>query len=200
MHAVVVPAPRPPRSPARLADLGLEPAELRELSQQGFVAKEQRGRCQLFKLRFRCGGKQRARYLGTNAAAAAAISNEVLRLQRRWLRRVEEKLWCRAQQLRRLGRKQLAAPLAALGYHYHGMFVRRYRDGGHGDCYPGVARLVPLGPASRRRNAGGRVRRSASLARSAARRRERSDRSPSASACSRQTIRSISHSRLPAGV
>ena len=60
-----------------MAKLGLAPGEIKALATQGFVARERRGGRIYWKLRFRVGGRQRVRYLGSDATKAAAIRAEL---------------------------------------------------------------------------------------------------------------------------
>jgi hypothetical protein len=90
------------------------------------VAREQRGRCTLYKLRFRVAGRQRVRYLGTDAAAAAAIARELAGLHvQRWLARRGRCLRRQARRLLRQARHRLGPLLLARGYRFHGLTIRR---------------------------------------------------------------------------
>jgi hypothetical protein len=97
------------------------------------VSSEQRGRCRIYKLRYRSNGKQCVRYLGSDAAVAAALQSDLEQLQgRRRCRRHEAALRHQARRLWQRA-KALAPSLAEHGLHFHGRTVRQYRDGRFGD-------------------------------------------------------------------
>jgi hypothetical protein len=96
------------------------------------VSSEQRGGCRIYKLRYRLGGRQCVRYLGSDAAAAAALQSDLEQMQGRRRRRHEAALRHQARRLRQRA-KALAPLLAEHGFHFHGRAVRHYRDGRFGD-------------------------------------------------------------------
>lgn len=112
-----------------LAGLGLDADELAELRSQGFVCGERRGRARtIYKLRFRCGGRQRVRCLGGNAESAEPVRRALADLQAAG--RLVRELGRLARPLGRSlrgARAALAPLLLARGYHFHGRAVRRVR-------------------------------------------------------------------------
>jgi len=71
------------RSNAVFEGLGLTSAEVAAVARQGFVSAERRKRSMtVYKLRYRIAGRQRACYLGTDAAFAALIKTALARHQR----------------------------------------------------------------------------------------------------------------------
>ena len=71
------PVNRDQQAPAGLAGLKLGARELRALRRQGFVARERRGGGWVYRLRFRVGGRQTTRYVGTDAAKAAEVQQSL---------------------------------------------------------------------------------------------------------------------------
>jgi hypothetical protein len=111
-----------------LAGLGAEDYEA--LARQGFVAAERRPgaggpRGPSYKLRWRRGGRQRARYLGRDPGRAAAVGAALADLQRagRAARRAARVLREAARWLRR-ARRALGPPLAGRGLRLHGYAAR----------------------------------------------------------------------------
>lgn len=110
-----------------LASLGLSPTERKDLTQQGFVSEEQRGRRKYHKLRFRSEGRQVVRYIG-NAQRAARVRAELEMLQQP--SKAQRELKARVQQAGKLLResKQALEPvLEAYGFRFHGYAIRRPR-------------------------------------------------------------------------
>jgi hypothetical protein len=112
-----------------LARLEFNAAELAALRRQGFVAREIRGkRTSVFKLRFRFGGRQRVRYLGTDADEAERIQNELNELQGG--RRADlalGRLSRSAAQLLRDSKLRLEPWVQRAGLRFHGRAIRRPR-------------------------------------------------------------------------
>ena len=108
-----------------LAALRLTPDELEELSRQGFVCEERRGKRKYYKLRFRSDGKQIVRYLG-DAERAATIEKELSILQNEStvLRNLDAKMKIASKMLREA--KTLMEPvLNANGFVFHGFAIRQ---------------------------------------------------------------------------
>ena len=113
-----------------LERIGLTAQEIATLRQQGSVCVETRGRnSSIYKLRFRMDGFQRMRYLGTDAAFAAAVREEL-----KSLRRVQDSakklrsLKRDAHKLLRQSKSRSIDALEPMGYAFHGFDIRRRRD------------------------------------------------------------------------
>jgi hypothetical protein len=107
----------------------LGPDDLRALAAQGFVSADRRANGKTtFKLRWRRGGRQQVRYLGSDPAAAAVVREFVARLQApgRAERRALALLAEAARRLR-AAKKLLAPRAAAAGRPLHGYTPRRRR-------------------------------------------------------------------------
>jgi hypothetical protein len=115
--------------PEVIPALGLSEEELAALAGQGFVsAAARRGGTVYYKLRFRCGGKQRVRCLGTDAALAARVRQELLQRQRRsGLDRELARQSRAARSLLRQLKARLDAYLQQEGFRFHGRAVRQRR-------------------------------------------------------------------------
>src|SRR5262245_35691495 len=110
-----------------LGGLGLKDYHLKELSRQGFLATDKRGRRTYVKLRFRCDGRQIVRYVGS-AELAQAVSEELAVLQRdHQLQRHLDDLGRAAAQSLRIAKQKVAPLLAAEGFHFHGHAIRKSR-------------------------------------------------------------------------
>ena len=115
--------------PLALVRLGLEAIELETLRHQGFVSRERRGRCWLYKLRFRVGRRQVTRYVGTDARSAAEVEEGLVEWQAK--RRLDLEL---GRLVRQAGhelcrvKRQLTEPMAGRGLGFHGLAVRRARN------------------------------------------------------------------------
>jgi hypothetical protein len=99
------------------------------LARQGFVCREERGCGRArYKLRFRCGGKQRVKYLSHDPDVAERVRKELEGLQAssRLGRRLGQ-LSREAKQVLRSQKSQLRALLEQTGYHFHGLAIRRRR-------------------------------------------------------------------------
>jgi hypothetical protein len=126
-------------APGALAELGLRPADLDALAKRGFVAADSRPsragppRGPYYKLRWREGGRQRVRYLGTDPARAEAVRDALAELHRpARLARGLARLLAEARQRLRRVRRALQPHLAARGLRLHGYAARRAsarRDG-----------------------------------------------------------------------
>jgi hypothetical protein len=112
---------------SRLARLRLNAEELAALRKQGFVSADHRGRARVcYKLRFRHAGRQHVRCLGSDPAVAARVRLELAELQAS--ARLGRELGRRTQEARRAlrGVKSSLEPLlAAAGYGFHGLAIRR---------------------------------------------------------------------------
>jgi hypothetical protein len=110
-----------------LPQLRLAPEHFEALRRQGFVARE-RGRAgrDRYKLRFRCGGRQIVRYLGSDPAVAERLHSELARCQaaHRQLRQLR-RLCRQAQRLLRETQSLLSPGLEQRGYRFHGRQIRR---------------------------------------------------------------------------
>lgn len=98
------------------------------LAQQGFVAKEPRGNRMRYKLRFRVGGEQRVRCLGSDPARAEQVRLAVESLQAP--RQQQLALGAACKDTRRAVRaslRVLGPLLESAGYHLHGTAVRKVR-------------------------------------------------------------------------
>jgi hypothetical protein len=110
-----------------LKQLGLSADEIDALTHQGFVQCERRGGGrEYFKLRFRWQGRQRVCCLGTDRGIAKTIKNELIVLQRvHQLCRKAIRLAERGRRLLRSVKVETSQPLAAAGFKYHGLEIRR---------------------------------------------------------------------------
>lgn len=112
-----------------LTRLRLDDEQLAALKCQGFVARERRGNgYYVYKLRFRQKGRQKVRYVGTDAALADRVRRELQILQaavqrRRRLRRFSRE----ARSLLRTAKGRLSASLEPCGFAFHGLAIRRKR-------------------------------------------------------------------------
>jgi len=111
-------------------ELGLTPEELDSLRRQGFVASERRGpACIVFKLRFRMGGRQVVRYLGTDRDWADTVRRALSAWQspqhaQRLLRQTERD----SRRLLRSVKLRLIQAVEAAGLKFHGRQIRRPRQ------------------------------------------------------------------------
>jgi hypothetical protein len=111
--------------PANLAALALAPEDLESLRKQGSVCREYRRGRSIYKLRFRRGGRQVARYLGTDPFTAAAIAGELHAWQSERRQFLElRRLDAQARRLLRETKHRLEQDLLSLGYHFHGLEIR----------------------------------------------------------------------------
>lgn len=111
-----------------LATLRLTEDDLAELSQQGFICREERGHRVLFKLRFRRAQRQVVRYIG-DAGLAAAIQFELAHLQADRHRQLElERLAKCARRMVRDTKQELEPIVEAANLRFHGLALRRPRQ------------------------------------------------------------------------
>ncbi len=114
-----------------LAKLGLNASDLAAVARQGFVSRERRSEDSVvYKLRFRLEGRQRVCYAGATDEAAQRARQAVAELQAE--RRIEldiGRFHRETAQLLRDSKRQLAGPLAAAGFRFHGRAIRRPRRG-----------------------------------------------------------------------
>jgi len=111
--------------------LGLTAEDLAALARQGSIHGEYRRGCgPYYKLRFRrADGRQAVRYLGNDPLLVEALREEL-----RGLRRPREQqtklsnLTKDARRLMRRSKQQLTDELHAVGYHFHGLTIRKYRS------------------------------------------------------------------------
>lgn len=109
-----------------LAKLGLTEAELQALATQGSVHPERRSPNRMYyKLWYRVNGRQKTRYLGTDADFADQVAAELMELQteRRMQKRLGQ-LTRSARQLLRTTKKQLEPQLEEAGFKFHGNEIR----------------------------------------------------------------------------
>jgi len=117
--------------PDVLAVLRLSREDYEALTRQGFVAPEYRGKpgCQSgphYKLRWRCGGRQRVLNLGRDPERARLVREALAELQRPGrLARLAAKLLREASRRLREVKGVLEPCLAAQGLHLHGYATRR---------------------------------------------------------------------------
>ena len=114
-----------------LARLALSDEQRQALRQGGFVALERRGPGkQVVKLRFRCGGRQHVRYLGTTHEVGEQARRELDRLQAdRQLAREFRRPAREARRALRAAKRVTAPLLRQLGLAYHGFAIRRPHRG-----------------------------------------------------------------------
>jgi hypothetical protein len=115
--------------PTALLDLGLRGEELHALRSGGWVRSTLRGRCsQVYELVYRLNGRQRRRYLGTDAARANTIRAALNDWQRsRTSRLVLQRAVRDAGDQLRATKNRLTEPLLGAGYHFHGRTIRKFR-------------------------------------------------------------------------
>jgi hypothetical protein len=83
----------------------------------------------VYKLRYRCAGRQRACYLGTDAAFAAEIKTALARHQRAHRLNAELRVLAREARRRlRLAKQKLVPDIEQAGFRFHGYAVRRPRS------------------------------------------------------------------------
>lgn len=115
--------------PVVLAKLKLGTKEVRALRHQGFVSRERRGRCWVYRLRFRVDGRQVTRYVGTDAVKAAVVQQGLAEWQaKRHLDLELGRLAKEAGRELRRAKQQLTEQLAKRGLGFHGLGVRRTRS------------------------------------------------------------------------
>jgi len=118
---------RPASYPA-LAALQLSNADLDALARQGFIAAERRGENRYYRLRFRRGGRQQTRYIGS-LDRAQAVQAELDSLQSEvQLQRRLAALGRDAARSLRDAKRQLQPLLEGRGFHFHGQAIRKYRE------------------------------------------------------------------------
>lgn len=112
-----------------LRALGLGPDEAAALRRQGFVSSETRdGGKFVFKLRFRLGGRQRVKHVGTDRAQARRLQQTLERLQQDRRRTLAlGRLNREAAKLLRDTKRRVEPLLNLAGYRFHGRAIRRPR-------------------------------------------------------------------------
>ncbi len=116
------------RQPHRLR-FRISSEETEALARQGFVSAERRGpNCTVYKLRFRKDGRQQVRYLGTSAESAAAVEQELQKLQQtiRQRRQMFELYEAMRKQLADV-KETLRPLLLSEGFDFHGFSMRKTR-------------------------------------------------------------------------
>jgi hypothetical protein len=114
-----------------LHGLGLDEHDLAALRHQGFVSREQRtpDQAPIHKLRYRIGGRQRTRYLGSDLELVTKIKKELTELQGAVNRsRKLQKLLRQARRGLRLAKFKVLPLLIAEGRYYHGFAIRCRRQ------------------------------------------------------------------------
>jgi hypothetical protein len=125
------PNPDPPSSAghAWLARVALSELERAALERNGRISAEWRGRKLRYKLRFRAGGKQHVRYLGSDPVLAASVISALAELRRPKRAIAHLKKLCRAGWRSLRAEKRHIAPLLAVrGLAFHGHRLRRSRS------------------------------------------------------------------------
>jgi hypothetical protein len=111
-----------------LAALRLSDAVVDALRVQGHVSEERRGDCRFYKLRFRLAGQQRVLYLGSDRQRAVDVEQELEVLQRDVRRQRRQAALGRIAAKRLQDTKHALQPLlAARGFYFHGLAVRKRR-------------------------------------------------------------------------
>lgn len=114
---------------ARWRGLARSAEEESAMLSSGCVCAEARGRrSTIYKLRFRCAGRQVVRYLGADSGFAEYVRSRLRMFQRP--RRCQRELRQRARQARRLlkdTKAGMAPLLESEGYRFHGLAIRRRR-------------------------------------------------------------------------
>ncbi len=112
-----------------LRALGLGPAEAAALRRQGFVSSETRdGGKIVFKLRFRLGGRQRVKHIGTDGEHARRLQQTLERFQQDRRRTLAlGRLNREAAKLLRDSKRRVEPLLNLAGYRFHGRSIRRPR-------------------------------------------------------------------------
>ncbi len=119
---------RTDRVPPALARLRLEQEALEALRRGGFVARQHRRGRVYFRLRFRVGGRQVTRYLGSDPQVAAQVERALEQWQQ--ARRLDLELGRLAREANRKLRRakqQLMPEVRTYGLYFHGLSVRRKR-------------------------------------------------------------------------
>jgi len=122
------PSANAPATDTPLAELGLEADVLLTLRKQGGIFAEQRAGGLVFKLRFRWQGRQRVKYVSSDANEADRFRHALYAWQNE--HRQEQRLRRLAvegREVLRATKHRLAAPLAAIGYQFHGFAIRQSR-------------------------------------------------------------------------
>ncbi|NLY01260.1 MAG: hypothetical protein GXY83_34650 [Rhodopirellula sp.] len=110
-----------------LIRLNLSGSDFEALALQGTVRAERRGRSLRWKLRFRNGNRQVVRVL-RDAQEAAVVERQLAALQgRRKSKRILARAIRAARRTLRASKQTLQPHLAAMGYEFHGLAVRRAR-------------------------------------------------------------------------
>lgn len=114
-----------------LAQLAIPVEDVPLFCRQGFVATERRTRGWYYKLRYRRAGRQVVIGLGSDAARAEAVAQELQYLQALWHARARLKRSMRAaRRALRKSKAKLAPVLIGHGYRFHGLEIRKPRHGG----------------------------------------------------------------------
>jgi len=127
MPTIVMSTSTVTRSFDALLRLGIEPAHFPNLAVQGFLSTEDRGgKRPIVKLRYRVGGRQVVKYVGTDPKVIRSVRDDLRRLQHdhrqdRDLRRLARV----ARALLRHAKRQLGPLLAAHGWTFHGYAIRK---------------------------------------------------------------------------
>lgn len=112
-----------------LAALRLTADDLQKLAGQGCVCAEKRGERTYYKLRFRRCGKQVVRYIG-GAERATIVKQELAMLQAesKIMRELKARMKI-ANKALRVAKRMMEPVLQAHGFVFHGLAIRRPRNG-----------------------------------------------------------------------
>ena len=117
-----------------LAGLGFIDSDLAVLARQGFLGTERRRDRSYFKLRYRRGGYQHVKYVGSTGRAAA-VQHELERLQSEVRTRRELAGLVRdARQVLRASKSTLKPLLESRGFRFHGLEVRQRQQKTNASC------------------------------------------------------------------
>jgi len=111
-----------------LAEIGIGLAEFAALRRQGFVSAERRGpRLVIYKLRYRVKGRQRVRYIGSDAIWARQVQEALSRWQEERRLTLDVARLCKdaARQLAK-SKRRLEPLLTGRGFHFHGRAIRSF--------------------------------------------------------------------------
>ena len=107
-----------------LASLQLGDEDLRILAQQGFLSRETRRGQTIFKLRFRCGGRQHVKYVSAHQVTVVQAELNIVQAGARSKRKLATATR-HAQQLLRQTKRNLEPILESNGLAFHGLAIRR---------------------------------------------------------------------------
>jgi hypothetical protein len=109
-----------------LTALRLDVHELKQLSQQGVLRQEQSSGKAIYKIRFRCDGRQRVKRVRPDLVSAVRAELETLQAATH-LRRELKRVTRAARSYLRETKVALAPFIETSDYYFHGYEIRRYR-------------------------------------------------------------------------